>query len=407
MDVESNTPNRGEDVRHARRCEALIENSFDVITIVKPDGAVKYSSPSTCFVLGWGTREIVGKKMQDFIHPDDRGLFIEEISRLIREEDRFVPMEIRAKHRSDEWRIIQLIAQNLLDDPDIDGIVLNYRDVTDQRRAEERYQKSFRCCPDSITISHLADGHFVEVNEGFEMLSGYSREEIIGKSSLDLDLWKNPDERDRLTEQLGQKRSVRNVESEFKIKDGSIRTSLVSAEVVDLEDVPCVLMCVRDITDMKLRDERLRETAEKLRQEHREANRKNTALNEVLKHLEQDKAVYRHEVSANLENLLRPVIDRLEKGAAALKPDDIDKVRVGLSRILGEEIDDFQNNLSRLSPRELDISEMIKKGMSTKEIASGLDLSPETVHKHRQSIRKKLQIDSRGVSLASYLRTRL
>ena len=91
----------------------------------------------------------------------------------------------------------------------------------------------------------------------------------------------------------------------------------------------------------------------------------------------------------------------------ALKPDDIDKVRVGLSRILGEEIDDFQNNLSRLSPRELDISEMIKKGMSTKEIASGLDLSPETVHKHRQSIRKKLQIDSRGVSLASYLRTRL
>jgi PAS domain S-box-containing protein len=406
MAVDRNNQKRGENVHHARRCEALIENSFDVITIIEPDGAVKYSSPSTCFVLGWGTREIVGKKMQDFVHPDDRNLFFEEISRLIREQDRFVPMEIRARHRSDEWRILQLIAQNLLDDPDIAGIVLNYRDVTDQRRAEERFLKSFRCCPDSITISHLVDGEFVEVNEGFEQLTGYRREEIVGKSSLDLDLWKNPDEREQLTSQLEKERSVRNVEAEFTIKNGAVRNSLVSAEVIDLEDVPCVLMIVRDVTDIKLRDERLRETDERLRQEHREVNRKNTALNEVLKHLEQDKAVYRHEVSANLENLIRPLIVRLEKGTVELRPDDIDEIRLGLSRILGEEIDDFQNNLSKLTPRELDISEMIKKGMSTKEIASTLDLSPETVHKHRQSIRKKLQIDRRGVSLASFLRTR-
>ena len=140
---------------------------------------------------------------------------------------------------------------------------------------------------------------------------------------------------------------------------------------------------------------------------HQEAKRKNTALNEVLKHLEQDKTVYRHEVSASLENLLAPLIKRLEDGVSLLTPDDIDKVRLGLTRILGENIDDFQNNISKLSPRELDISEMIKKGLSTKEIAQNLDLSPETVHKHRQSIRKKLQIDRRGVSLASYLRTRM
>jgi PAS domain S-box-containing protein len=407
MAVESNTPGRGEDAQHARRCEAIIENSFDVITIISPDGTVKYSSPSTNFVLGWGAGEIVGEKMQKFLHKDDRKMFMRELKNLAKEPDRYFPLEVRAKHRSGEWRILQLIAQNLLNDSDIKGIVLNYRDVTDPRRSEERYRKSFRCCPDSITISHLDNGKFVEVNEGFQILTGYSRAEIIGRSSLDINIWREPGARDRLMETLEEEKSVRNFEAEFVVKTGGVRASLVSAELIDLEDEPCVLMVVRDITEIKLRDERLRETAKQLQEQHDEISSKNTALNEVLRHLEQDKAVYRHEVSTNLDNLLRPLISRLEDGATALKPDDIDRVRQGLTRILGEEIDDFQGNLSRLTPRELDIAEMIRNGMSTKEIAADLDLSTETVHKHRQSIRKKLQIDRRRVSLASYLRTRM
>jgi RNA polymerase sigma factor (sigma-70 family) len=90
-----------------------------------------------------------------------------------------------------------------------------------------------------------------------------------------------------------------------------------------------------------------------------------------------------------------------------LTPEDIDKIRLGLQRALGEDIDDFQNNIAKLTPRELDVCELIKQGRSTKEIADDLHVSSETVQKHRQSIRKKLQIDRRGLSLASYLRTRM
>jgi PAS domain S-box-containing protein len=407
MTVEQETPRRGEDPKHARRCEALIENSFDVITIIDPDGSIKYSSPSTSFVLGWSATEITGQHFQEFIHPDDRDLYVGELARLANERDRFIPMEIRAKHRSGEWRIVQLVAQDLREDSDIGGVVMNFRDVTDQRRAEERYRTSFRACPDSITISFLDDGRFVEVNDGFEILTGYERSEIIGRSSLDLNLWEDPEARERLTEILDTDKSARNFEADFRLQNGKVRHCLVSAEIIHLEDRPCVLMVVKDITAIRRRDRHLRETTERLRQEHEEVKRKNTALSEVLKHLEHDKAAFRHEVSASLENLIRPLIERLEGGTQALTPDDIDQVRTGLMRILGEEIDEFQNNLARLTPRELDISEMIKNGLSSKEIAANLGLSAETVHKHRQSIRKKLQIDRSGVSLASYLRTRM
>jgi DNA-binding NarL/FixJ family response regulator len=127
----------------------------------------------------------------------------------------------------------------------------------------------------------------------------------------------------------------------------------------------------------------------------------------VLQHLENEKTVFRHELSANLEHLLRPLIERLKDGSGQLSEDDIDRVRVGLQRVLGEEIEDFQSNMAKLTPRELDVCQLIRGGHSTKEIAAELNLSDQTIQKHRQAIRKKLQIDRRGLSLASFLRTRM
>ena len=76
-----------------------------------------------------------------------------------------------------------------------------------------------------------------------------------------------------------------------------------------------------------------------------------------------------------------------------------------MKRIIGEDIDDYQNNLKKLTARELDICELIRESMSTKEMAERLDLSPQTIHKHRRMIRRKLQLDHQGVNLASYLRS--
>lgn len=400
-------PRRGDDIAHSRRCESLFENTFDVIAIVDEHGTVMYTSPSTYLVLGYRPEETIGWKSDQLIHPDDRPKVKETRQHLVRYGGRSAPEQLRLRHRNGKWRIVEMVGQNLQDDPDIRGIVVNWRDITDFRRIEERYEKAFSCNPDAVTITRRKNGQFLVVNEGFELHSGYRRDEIVGRSVFDLSLWKRREDRDRLMRLLEENRSIKNFETEFVVKGGGVKTGMVSAEVIELEDEPCVLMVIRDVTDIKIIDQRLRETLHRLSEEHKEVIRKNVALNEVLQHLEQEKTVIRKEISANLKQLLRPLIADLESDPGRLTPDVVDKIRLGLHRVFGEEIDDFQSNLAKLTPRELDVCELVKQGRSTKEIAEEMNLSPATVQKHRKSIRRKLQIDRRGLSLASYLRTRM
>jgi PAS domain S-box-containing protein len=405
-DKDAKYPPGGEAV-HAQRCQALIQHAFDVIVIVDADATILYASPSTYPILGHRPEDVIGWDGHEFLHPNDRAIVETVHDNIVRFGGSSAPAYLRLRHKNGDWRIVQMVAQNMLDDPSIGGIVVNWRDVTDYRRIQEKYEKSFSCNPDSVTITTLAEGRFLVANEGFELHSGYSCEEVTGKTVYDFHLWKDPSDRDKLLSLIEEKRSVRNYQSEFVLKSGKIRIGLVSAEVINLEEEPCALMVVRDITEIKRNEQQLHDTTNRLAEEHREVVRKNVALNEVLSHLEHDKTVFRHEVSSNLDNLLRPLIEKLESDPTKLNPGEVDKIRVGLQRILGEEIDDFQNNLTKLTPRELDVCELIRAGHSTKEIAEQLHLSSETVHKHRQSIRKKLQIDRRGLSLASYLRTRM
>ena len=132
--------------------------------------------------------------------------------------------------------------------------------------------------------------------------------------------------------------------------------------------------------------------------------RKNVALNEVLQHLEREKQGYRHEIASSVDNLLRPMLRKL-RDQGRLERREVDVLQRGLDEVFGRDIDQFKNNISKLTPREFDILQMIRSGRSSKQIADALDLSSQTVHKHRQSIRRKLQIDHREINLATFLRS--
>jgi diguanylate cyclase (GGDEF)-like protein/PAS domain S-box-containing protein len=117
--------------------------------------------------------------------------------------------------------------------------------------SEEKFSKAFRSSPDSITISTLADGRYVEVNDSFHHITGYCREEVIGRTSLELNIWANPEDRTRFKQMLQQQGTVRNLEFGFRIKSGEVRVGLVSAEIIDFGSELCILAVIRDITDHK------------------------------------------------------------------------------------------------------------------------------------------------------------
>ena len=123
------------------------------------------------------------------------------------------------------------------------------------RRSEEKFAKSFRQSPLAITIVRMNDGCYVDVNETFESQTGWTRNEIIGRTPTDIGLWVDEDQRFAFQKQLLAKGNVRDLEVRVRGKDGQVRTALASAEVIEVNGEPCALSVVADISERKEAEE--------------------------------------------------------------------------------------------------------------------------------------------------------
>ncbi len=144
------------------------------------------------------------------------------------------------------------------------------RDITERKRAEEvlrqseeKFAKAFRASPNAISISELVTGKFVEVNEGFERLSGYSRAELIGRSNEELHLWADPADRSRMLAELERAGLVRNMRTRVRNRAGDIRDFLLSVETVEIGRQTCLVILGSDISEQLLAEQALRESEEK------------------------------------------------------------------------------------------------------------------------------------------------
>ncbi len=143
--------------------------------------------------------------------------------------------------------------------------ILQIREVkTDQISGQElqglpeKFKMIFEHSPDAIVLTSLTDGQVLDVNPGMCRITGYSREELLSSSSMELNFWADPDQRDRYISLLKSNPSFQNFEAEFRMKDGSIRTGLVSGELIEYDSIPCLLSIVRDVTDRRTMEEELR-----------------------------------------------------------------------------------------------------------------------------------------------------
>lgn len=119
------------------------------------------------------------------------------------------------------------------------------------RESEEKFRLAFNASPDAVNINRMEDGLFVDINEGFTRLTGFTREDVIGNTSLEIDIWHDPADRQKLVEGLRQQGSYENLEAQFRRKDGSIGTGLMSARVLSIKGVPHIISITRDITERK------------------------------------------------------------------------------------------------------------------------------------------------------------
>jgi len=125
------------------------------------------------------------------------------------------------------------------------------KEIREIRLSEEKFRKAYMTSPDSININRLADGMYVSINEGFTRITGYTEKDIIGKTSLEMNIWANPDDRMYLVKELEQKGEVRDFEAEFLAKDGKVIFGSMSASIIYLDNIPHLLNVTRDISKSK------------------------------------------------------------------------------------------------------------------------------------------------------------
>jgi PAS domain S-box-containing protein len=138
------------------------------------------------------------------------------------------------------------------------------------RSSEEKFSKAFHASPDSIAITRAEDGTYIDVNEAFQEMTGYTREEVIGHSSLGLKLWVEPDARMVMLRLLNQYGHVRNLEVRFRVRSGEIREVLWSADVIEYRGDACLIAISRDVTDQRHLEKELLESDAKLYMKHEE-----------------------------------------------------------------------------------------------------------------------------------------
>jgi two-component system cell cycle sensor histidine kinase/response regulator CckA len=129
-----------------------------------------------------------------------------------------------------------------------------------QQKAEERFQKAFTSNPEPISITTVSKGLFIDVNESFLRVTGYGREEVIGRTALELGMWVMPDHHGTLVEMLANRVAVRDSEMTFRTKSGQERMGLHSAELIELGGQECVLGVLKDVTEGKLLENKLRQS---------------------------------------------------------------------------------------------------------------------------------------------------
>ncbi len=251
-----------------RYYRSLIENALDGVVILDPDGKFRYESPSMERLLGLKPEERVGKDYFEFIHPDDLAIAAEAFSHLMKQPGATVHAEVRGLHSDGAWRTLEVIGRNLVDDPEVQGIVANFRDITERKKADEALRESetkLRRLVEDMNDGYcvLQRSKVVFANGRIAQMFGYSPDEVIGRTideMLPLEVVQD------LARIRARRRRGDTVPVQYEVtlvgKDGQISQVELSTRITTWEGQQALSVLVRDISERKKAEEELRDSKE-------------------------------------------------------------------------------------------------------------------------------------------------
>jgi PAS domain S-box-containing protein len=215
-----------------------------------------------CRMSGYSVKEVIGMSWTQQIPPGDIER-LKEYNRLRMIDPTYAQdkYEFTFYHRNGE------IKHSLMSVSIIEGskkIITSFIDITERKQAEEalrnsegKYASAFQTSPYAITITDAKDGKFIDTNDAFTSITGFSRAEAMADSSVGLNLWVNIEDRNNVVTELLEGTKVEGKEFQFKKKDGKHITGLFSARIIHLNNKPYILSSINNITERKQAEEKL------------------------------------------------------------------------------------------------------------------------------------------------------
>jgi PAS domain S-box-containing protein len=259
---------------------------------------------------------------------------------------------------------------------------------------------------DSVVSADL-DGRVTSWNRGAERLFGYPAKEALGRH---ISFVYPEDEHDFLEQEIIKplkKKGEHEIEVRMRRKSGEDFFAHLSLSLLRGSQgrVTGMIGYAVDITERKRAEDMLRESTKQLEIEREALERKNIALREILAQIDAQKDTLKQQIVTNVEQVIIPILLRLKESCHPSQTKNFEILEKDLKEIVSPFLDTLKSKYTKLSPRELEVCRLIKNGMTSKEVAQGLNLSLMTVHKYRELIRRKLDLVNNDVNLRTYLQS--
>lgn len=326
-----------------RRLAMAIEQAAEAIMITDTAGIIQYVNPAFTWITGYTSEEALNQNprlLKSGVQGDE---VYRDLWRAIQSGNTWQGEIINRRKDGSlypEWMTIAPVLDSA-------GGVVNYiaikQDITGRKQAEEafrfseeRFRKAFNANPEPVTISTIADGRFIDVNENFLRIMGYRREEVIGRTSREIDYWQMPEDRDTFIRQLQELGEIRDLEINFRTKSGEMRSGFLSAEAMELDGQECLLAVTKDNTERK-----------ELEMQFRQAQ-KMEAIGQLA-----------GGVAHDFNNLLTVINGYSEIMLQQLKPDDPNQMHVAEIKKAGDHAASLTRQLLAFSRRQVLVPQVL------------------------------------------------
>jgi two-component system, cell cycle sensor histidine kinase and response regulator CckA len=238
----------------------LVQNANSIILKLDTEGRLTFYNEYAERFFGFSASEVLGRSIVGTIVPETESTgrnLAELIQKIFANPDAYT-YSINENICNSGKRVWVSWNNHALIDADGSkaGILSVGQDISEQkkteitlRQSEEKFSAAFHASPDAITLTRLSDGTYLEVNEGFTDITGYLPEEVIGKNSIELSIWDNPQDQVQLLQDLHESRIAKNKEFRLRRKDGSLRIGQISLRSIEINGEQCLLGITRDVTE--------------------------------------------------------------------------------------------------------------------------------------------------------------